>query len=262
MNKELLSFLSIFIVLFIGAVYYTNTIQIPFISSLNYIKTTYHSGINIAQNSINKYFFQASEITRLTTELQKYENNHLVMQELASEVNDLFQANKSSLKSEPEVDLVRAISYKDFGDLNKVWIDVNDYNATQIYGLTYKEVVAGIVIPKNGRALALLNRDEKSVFAVHLGAKLAPGIAQGTNGEHLLVNYIPAWFKINIGDEVITSGIDNIFFKGLKVGKVISISKSNGFQSALISPYYKANDPNYFHIIRRQRWSILLYIFY
>ena len=56
-------------------------------------------------------FFQASEIARLTNELQKYENNHLVMQELASEVNDLFQANKSSLKSEPEVDLVRAISY-------------------------------------------------------------------------------------------------------------------------------------------------------
>ncbi|MEO1938539.1 MAG: rod shape-determining protein MreC, partial [Sulfurimonas sp.] len=53
------------------------------------------------------------------------------------------------------------------------------------------------------------------------------------------------------GDEVTTSGLDNIFFPGLKVGKVISLSKSQGYQRAVVEQYYKANRPSYFHIIWR-----------
>jgi len=253
MNKELFSFLSIAIALFIGAIYYTNIIQDPFISSLNYIKSTYHNGTRVAKISIDKYFYQASEITRLNEELHKYENNHLVMQQLASEVNDLFQENKSKLKNMPQVELTRVIAYKDFGNFNRLWIDVKDYNNSKIYGLAYKEIVAGVVIPFNNRPLALLNKDEKSTYAVHVGSSLAPGIALGNNTENILVKYIPDWFNIKVGDEVITSGLDKIFFKGLKVGKIISTSRSNGFQTAIVSPYYKSNDPAYFHIIKLPR---------
>ena len=253
MNKELFSFLSIFIALTIGAMYYTNTIQTPFINSLNYIKTTYHSGVDFTQKTIDKHFFQAYEITRLNRELENFENNHLVMQQLASEVNDLFVINKSKLKSNPKVELVRTISYENFGNLNRLWIDIPEYNSSKIYGLTYKEIVAGIVIPKNDRPLALLNKDIKSTYAVHVGQKLAPGIAEGTNGKNIVVKYIPAWFNLKEGDEVITSGLDEIFFKGLKVGKVISTSKSQGYQTAVVEPYYQSNDPNYFYMIKNIR---------
>ncbi len=253
MNKGLFSFLFISIALFIGAIYYTNIIQIPFISSLNYLKISYHTGIENTKINIHKYLYQASQIERLTQELNKYENNHLVMQQLASEVNDLFKENKSNLKNNPKVALVRVISYQKFGNFNRLWIDIEDYNSSKIYGLTYKELVAGIVISKNNRPLTLLNKDIKSTYAVHVGSALAPGIAQGNNSENLVVKYIPAWFEIKVGDEVITSGLDKIFFKGLKVGKVISSSKSNGFQTAIVSPYYKSNDPSYFHIIKLPR---------
>jgi rod shape-determining protein MreC len=253
MNKELFSFLSIFIALFIGAIYYTNIIQVPFISSLNYIKKNYHIAVEYTINNIDKHFLQAQEIESLKQELQKYENNHLVMQQLASEVNDLFEANKSKLKNNPKVELVRVISYEEFGNFNRLWIDLKDYNSSKIYGLTYKEMVAGIVIPKHNRPLALLNKDTKSTYAVYVGSDLAPGIAFGTDNENIIVEYIPAWFKIKAGDEVVTSGLDKIFFKGLKVGKVISSKKSHGFQSAIITPYYKANDPSYFHMIKQER---------
>lgn len=251
MNKELFSFLSIFIALIIGAMYYTSTIQVPFITSLNYLKTNYHKGVKFTQDTISRHFFQADEITRLSDELQNYENNHLVMQQLASEINDLFMENKSKLKTDPKVELVRAISYETFGDFNRLWIDFKDYNSSKIYGLTYRERVAGIVVPKNNRPLALLNRDIKSSYAVHLGNQLAPGIAEGTNGKDILVKYIPAWFEINEGDEVVTSGLDEIFFKGLKVGKVISSTKAHGYQTAVIEPYYNINNPSYFHIIKK-----------
>jgi len=253
MNKELLGFFSLFIALFVGALYYTNNIQGPIISSLNYLKSNYHYSTDFIQKNIDKHIFQAQTISNLTEELQKYENNHLVMQQMASEVNDLFKANKSKLASYPKVELARAISYEKFGDLNRVWIDVEDYNASKIYGLTYNELVAGIVVPKNSKPLALLNRDIQSSYAVYVGKNRAPGIAHGNNAKNLLIKFIPAWFKIQRGDEVITSGLDEIFFKGLKVGRVLSVSKSQGYQNAIIEPYYESNDPNYFHIIKRVR---------
>lgn len=251
MNKGLFSFFSIFIALLVGALYYTDIIQSPFISALNTIKSNYHDSTEFVGQQIDKHFFQAEHIVELEEKLNKYENNHLVMQQLASEINDLFAENHSNLKTDPKVELVRTISYQKFADLNKIWLEVPDYNSSRVYGLTYKELVAGIVISQNGRALALLNRDIKSSYAVYVGNDKAPGIAHGNSAKNLVVKFIPAWFSIKKGDEVITSGLDEIFFKGLKVGTVISVTKSQGYQNAVVEPYYKANDPNYFHMIKK-----------
>lgn len=250
MNKKSFGYFFIILALFVGALYYNNLIQSPIISALNSIKSSYHSSIDFVANTIDRHIFQAQEIQDLKEKLQKYENNHLVMQQLASEINDMYQENNSSLKTNPKVQLVRAIAYEKFGDLNRLWMDIPDYNASKIYGLTYKEVVAGIVVEKNGQALALLNSDIQSAYSVYVGDEKAPGIAHGNNAKNIVINFIPAWFSIKPGDEVITSGLDKIFFKGLKVGKIISVTKSQGYQNAVVEQYYKANEPSYFHMIR------------
>jgi rod shape-determining protein MreC len=253
MNKELLGFFLIFVALFVGAMYYTNIIQEPFISALNTIKSTYHNSVESVSKKVDQHFLQADHIEELNDELAKYENNHLVMQQLASEVNDLFEANKSSLKSNPKVQLVRTISYQRFGDLNRLWVDMEDFNASKVYGLTYKELVAGIVVAQGSKPLAILNRDIKCTYAVYVGDKKAPGVAHGNDDEHIVVEYIPSWYKIADGDLVVTSGLDNIFFKGLKVGTVVSHSKSQGYQSAIVKPFYDSNEPSYFHLIKEVR---------
>lgn len=250
MNKELVSLFATIIALFLGALYYNNLIQAPFISTLNSIKSTYRDGLEYIHETVYTHTFQAEHIEELEDKLQKYENNHLVMQQLASEINDMYEMNHSEMKSDPRVELVRVISYAKFANFNKVWIEVPDYNASKIYGLVYKELVAGIVVPKNGKALALLNQDIKSSYAVFIGDQHAPGIAHGNNSKNIIIKFIPSWFEIHEGDEVSTSGLDNIFFKGLKVGKVLSITKSQGYQNALVEPYYNANDPNYFYMIK------------
>ena len=232
------------------ALYYANTIQEPFLGSINYIKITYHNSTKFVQDNIDMHFFQAKKIETLEKKLLQYKNNHLVMQELATELNELYKENNSTLKINPQVELVRTISYQKFGDLNRIWLNIPDYNSSKIYGLVYKEIVAGIVIPHNNRALGLLNKDIKSSYAVYVGNKKAPGIAHGNNSENIVVKFIPMWFDIKVGDEVVTSGLDEIFFRGLKVGKVISVTSSQGYQNAIIDPYYKTNSPNYFHIIR------------
>ena len=251
MNKKSFSYFFLLIALFVGALYYNNLIQSPIISALNSIKSGYFNTIEFFENKIDKHIFQAKQIENLKKQLQKYKNNHLVMQELSSELNDLYKENNSSLKTDPNVELVRAISYEKFGNLNRLWMDIPDYNASKIYGLTYHESVAGIVIAKSNKPLALLNSDIKSAYSVYVGKEKAPGIAHGNNGEHIVINFIPAWFNIKQGDEVITSGLDDIFFKGLKVGKIISVIKSQGYQNAVVDQYYKANKPSYFQMIRR-----------
>jgi rod shape-determining protein MreC len=253
MSKGLFKFLFVSFSLFFGAFYYSSTIQTPIIGVLNSAKLYFNNTVDYLQNKFEQHTFQAKTIEELQSELNKYENNHLVMQQLASELNDLFSENSSSLKSNPEVELVRVISYKKFGNFNRVWIDMNDFNSSKVYGLTHKEIVAGIVISQNNQPLALLNKDIKSTYAVQIGKNKAPGIAHGNNSEYLVVKFIPAWFKLNVGDEVTTSGLDKVFFKGLKVGKIISISSSQGYQNAIVDPYYKANNPNYFHLIKKVR---------
>ena len=250
MNKELFSFLSLFIALIIGALYYTNTVQSPFISSLNSIKSSFHNSVEYVGSTIQEHFFQVQHIKELEKKLLKYEKNRLLLNQLAYDLKDLFRENNSSFKSHPDVSLVRTISYEKFGNLNRIWLELDKYNSSKIYGLIHNELVAGIVIPKNGRPLALLNKDIKSAYAVYVGTKLAPGIVHGNNSENLVVKFIPAWFDIKKGDEVITSGLDEIFFKGLKVGRVLSVTKSQGYQNAIIMPYYQTNEPNYFHMIR------------
>jgi len=253
MNKGLLGFFSLSIALLVGALYFTDIIQRPFISALNNIKINYHEMTNLISTNIDKHFLQAQHITYLEEKLATYENNHLVMQQLASEVNDLFALNQSKLLTDPKVQLVRVISYQKLGDLNRLWLDIKDYNSSKIYGLTYKELVAGIVVPKNSKPLGLLNRDIKSSYAVYVGKDKAPGIAHGNSVKNLIVKFIPAWFNIKIGDEVTTSGLDKVFFKGLKVGKVLSVTKSGGYQNAVIEPYFNSNNPNYFHMIKKVR---------
>jgi rod shape-determining protein MreC len=253
MNKELLGFLSFFIALFVGALYFSTTIQSPFVSALNSLKSSYHDSVTFMDNTIDKHFFQASEIQRLKEKLLVYEKGHILMVQLSKEANDLFIENNSSLKINPNVELVRVLSYEKFGDFNRLWLDTKEFNASKIYGLTHQDIVAGIAVEYKGRVLALLNKDFKSSYAVYIGEEFAPGIAHGNNTENILVKFIPTWIKIHPGDEVITSGLDEIFFKGLKVGRVLSVSSSGGFQSALVEPYYKENVPNYFHMIRSIR---------
>ena len=250
MNKSSFIYFFVLIALFVGALNFSQSVQKPFINSLNFIKDSYHSTVTYIDNGIEKHFFQADRIEQLKEQLQRYENNHLVMQELASEIDDLYKANDSNMSIQPQVQLVRTTSYQKFGNLNRLWLNVKDYNNSKIYGLTYKEMVAGIVINYNSKPLALLNNDIKSAYSVYIGENKAPGIAHGNNEENIVVNFIPAWFEIHVGDEVITSGLDNIFFKGLKVGKVISINQSEGYQNAVINPYYSTNEPNYFYMIK------------
>jgi len=253
MNKEVLGIFLLFVALFGAVLLFSTGLQRPVLSLTNAIKTSYHNTTSSIGQSYDEHFNQQDNIIKLRKKLALYEESHLLLHQVATELNALFIENNSSFKVNPNVTLVRTISYAKFGDINRVWIDTPPFDKSKVYGLVHKENVAGIVIMKEERPLALLNGALKSSYAVYVGKNSAPGIVHGLNSNTLIVEFIPTWIKIKEGDEVITSGLDNLFFPGLKVGKIISVELSQGYQNAIIEPYYKASNPDYFHLIKSIR---------
>ncbi|MDR0468248.1 MAG: rod shape-determining protein MreC [Campylobacteraceae bacterium] len=149
---------------------------------------------------------------------------------------------------EPQTKLVRVLSYSNLGDYNKFWIDFDDFNANKVYGLLYQGYSAGIVVENLGRPQAILQNDAKSTFSVYIGESKIRGITFGAK-DHIEVKYIPLWTKPQIDEEVVTSGLDEIFFEGIKVGKVVEVVEDEGFFTAVVKPYIVPQIPGFFHVI-------------
>ncbi len=253
MNREVLAIFFLFVALFSAAFMFSTQLQSPILSVTNSIKSSYNNTTTGIAKLYDEHFDQRNTIIELREQLKLYEESHLLLHQVATELNALFVENNSSFKVKPEVELVRTISYVKFGDINKVWIDTPPFDTARVYGLVHKENVAGIVVMNEGRPMALLNGALKSSYAVYVGENKAPGIVHGLSSKELIVEFIPTWIKIKEGDEVLTSGLDHLFFPGLKVGKVLSIEQSQGYQNAIIKPYYNASNPDYFHLIKSIR---------
>ena len=161
--------------------------------------------------------------------------------------------DKNSTAYEPRVQLVRALSYVNISDYDKVWLDKFDgYDESKIYGLIYQGKSAGIVVNKDGNPLALLQNDPKSIFAVSIGDEKIPGIAHGSK-DGITVKFIPQWLNPKEGDEVVTSGLDGIFFSGISVGKVTSVIQESLYKSAAVKPYVNITIPSYLYVVTKEK---------
>ncbi len=253
MNRKLLGFLLIFALLVAFALNNSTLIQNSVIGPLNSIKQFYHTSFTQVRDAVNQHFNQKEYLLYLQEKLEIYEKNHLISHQIASELNRLYEENNATFASHPDVALVQGLSYVTLGDMNKIWLHMDDFNRSKIYGLVHKERVAGIVIAKNNQPMALLNNDPKCSYAVSIGEKKAPGIIHGRNQKEMLVEFIPSWMPVSVGDEVVTSGLDNLFFSNVLVGVVTQVSQSQGYQNAVVLPYYQESDIGFFHVITQVR---------
>jgi rod shape-determining protein MreC len=201
---------------------------------------------SIAQ-SVNEHFNQRDEIRVLREQNARLEEQTLTLNSFSDRLNSMLQ-EANLTKFAPKTKLVSALSYANLGDYNKVWLDFANFNASRIYGLIYQGYTAGIVTEKNGKALALLQYDPKSTFSVYMGKDKIKGIAFGVNSM-IEIRYIPLWTEPHIGDEVLTSGLDGIFFEGTKVGQVIRVDKDDSYFTAVVEPYAIISVPSFFHVV-------------
>ncbi|EQA9764388.1 rod shape-determining protein MreC, partial [Campylobacter coli] len=197
--------------------------------------------------SFSKHFNQAEQIEQLKARNQELEYAAVLTTSFANQLNHILE-DKNSTRYLPQVSLARAISYVRLNDYKRLWLDLAKVSPNKNKGLIYKGYTIGIAINKEGRAMALLQGDEQCIFSVYVGKNKAPGLVQGEDGK-MKVKFIPKWAKINIGDEILTSGLDNIFFSDVPVGIVSAIEDEDMYQSVEVKPYASINIPAYLYVV-------------
>lgn len=210
----------------------------------------YYGAKSYIVNTINEHFNQVEEIRTLRAKNETLEQMSMLTSTFAQQLNMLLE-DKNSTQYFPKVSLVKAISYVQISNYHRVWLSFSsNLNDTRNKGLIYQGYTAGIAVARDGRLMALLQGDEQCVFSVYIGKSKIPGVAVGKNGK-VFVNFIPKSYKIDIGDEVLTSGLDEIFFSGVPVGKVVSVFSENMYQSAELETFAQIDIPSYMYLIER-----------
>ncbi len=209
---------------------------------LFFIEQTYR-----ISNNIKTHFNQENQIEKLQKQVEILKPQAELSTLLAAKLNQLL--NESNLTSfNPRLKLSRVISYEELDNPFRVWLDLPNYDKKSTLGLVHKGFTAGVIYPKNGKALGCIQLDKRVVFSVLIGESRVLGVVFG-NEKNLLIKYIPSKEEINIGDEVVTSGADSLFYEGIKVGKVVDVTLKNIYKIATVEPYMKVKKPNFFYAV-------------
>ncbi len=247
MNRlKLLLFLIIFIFI---SVKFTDTGRGYVVGFDNYILSAYLNAREYIKSTIDEHFDQEKTIIKQKEKIKKLEKSALLSIAFAGKLNDILKENNLSIY-QPSVKMIRAISYSNLNNYNRVWLDFKDFNKSKIYGLLYQGYAAGIAVEKNSHPLGLLLGDPNSIFSVYVGKDKIQGVLQGDRKD-ILVKYIPLWMNPQIGDDVVTSGMDDIFFQGVRVGKVVGIIEEESSKTVIVQPYINLKVPTYLHVITK-----------
>jgi rod shape-determining protein MreC len=240
----------VFIVLLVAiSLRYGDNIRGVFSYNLNSVISTYLDIKMSIEQSISEHFAQQKEIKELRATNKDLKKSAEVLVTFATKLNYILKINKME-KYEPKVRLVRSIAYVNLNNYHRVWIDYDDFNSSRIYGLLDRGSSAGIVVEQDGNPMALLLGDPKSIFSVFVGDEKIPGVVKGNKAE-VFVSYIPLWMNPKVGDEVVTSGLDGIFFGGVKVGVVTRVIEEELSKTVVIEPYSSRSVPSFYHIIEQ-----------
>jgi rod shape-determining protein MreC len=98
-------------------------------------------------------------------------------------------------------------------------------------------VVGRTVLVTGGNCQVQLLTNADASIGVMVERTRAPGVLRGTENQLLDLNYISNTEEVNVGDILLTSGLDGIFPKGLPVGKVVDSQKGKtGFRAIRVEP--------------------------
>jgi len=250
MNKK---FTLLLIILTISILYFFNIEKVIQNKLSMFNQSIQNSYINIFVSisaSIEKYINQINYINQLKTSNDEHLKYKLLYDIKQNEFNELNNHVNIMKPLDLELKKVKVLSYHKFNDASRVIIDKNDLNSSKIYSLiTFDGYSAGIVLNKAGTSIAYLNENTKCNYTVFIGKNNVPGITSGIFDDgQLLIQYVPIWQNIELGDEVITSSMDNIFPFGVKVGKVSKIDIQDNIQEISVEPYAITNGNRYYYL--------------
>lgn len=176
---------------------------------------------------------------------------------LQKEVNKLIAQNnalREELRQKGRVGELMA--YQDARELKSVVASVIGRDATQwgrvvfinkgtqdglrenLPVVTHAGVVGHVIQAGLNTSKVMLIVDGRSAVDALFGVDRVSGVVVGTGMEFCEMKYVPITADVNVGDQVLSSGLGGLYPKGLVVGTVVSIAKGTQglFQEITISP--------------------------
>ncbi len=200
---------------------------------------------------VRNYINQAQQIQTMRKQIESLEEDKIKYQALKAEFDNLHYAfDIERHYIDPDVHLVKVISYVTLGRYTKIWIAYTQtIEEPKVFGLIKDGYAIGIARKENNHLLGILNGDQECSYSVYIGENRVPGTLRATDDGGIIVDYIPAWQSIKSGDNVITSGSDGIFFEGVQVGTIGNIKRENAYLRAEIKVDGVNKNLNYIWLI-------------
>lgn len=219
------------------------------------IRTRIYNLKTSISDSLENYTSQAKQLENLKNIAEQKERNDIVIANLKAEVAQMRTLIDTNIKPrEVETFLVRAYSFVNMGQYSRIWLTGDNLSpklkeGDKVFGLIKNGYTAGIALYKNDLLLGILNGDSKVSYGVYVGADKNIGILKTDISGTVVVEYIDAWKEIKVGDEIITNGLDNIFFEGLGVGRVKKVRQEYSYIVAEVELYSQNRDIGYFWLL-------------
>lgn len=218
---------------------------------INPIKQNYQNFTQNLEDKSQSYIFQKESIEKLSKENRILRKRLLEQLHYIDQVKNIYDIlPKLSQLPVPNISIVETISYVKLNSFSQIMLTKPEgLEENKLYGLMQGYVVAGIAMIQNNQLYGYLTSDQTCRFSVFIGKNKAPGIALGMGENNMLVKFIPKWHKLNVGDKVITSGLDGIFFANVPVGVVTKIEVQSSYTVAYIKTYSDVFHPETFFLI-------------
>ncbi len=199
--------------------------------------------IDALGNAVDNYVLVtevSDENEKLRKEIDKliHQNNELTEQlRQKGRISDLMEyQQKRRLKS-----IVATVIGRDSTQWARVvFIDKGTQNGIRenLAVVTHAGVVGHVIQAGVNTSKVMLIADGRSAIDTLFGDDRIAGIVVGTGMEFCEMKYVPITADVNVGDQILSSGLGGIYPKGLVVGTVISITKATQglFQEITIAP--------------------------
>jgi rod shape-determining protein MreC len=226
---------------------------------INPIKQNYRNFTQNLEDKSQSYIFQKESIEKLSQENRILRKRLLEQLHYIKQVKNIYEVlPKLSRLPVSNISIVETISYVKLNSFSQIMLTKPEgLENNKLYGLMQGYVVAGIARIQNNQLYGYLTSDQKCRFSVFIGDNKAPGIALGRAENEMLVKFIPKWHKINVGDKVITSGLDGIFFADVPVGLVTKIEVQSSYTVAHIKTYSDVFHPKTFFLVNDAKATLV-----
>lgn len=221
----------------------------------NGIRTKIYNLKNSISEVFENYTSQAEQIKKLKIIAEQKERGDIENMNLKSEVEQMRTLIDTNIKPRAmESFLVRAYSFVDMGNYSRIWLTGENLSAKlkdgdKVFGLIKDGYTAGIALYKDDLLLGILNGDPKVSYGVYIGEGKSMGILKTDISGKVVIEYINAWNEIKEGDEIITNGLDNIFFEGIGVGRVKKVRQEFSYIVAEVELYNQNKDIGFYWLI-------------